>query len=203
MCCNCKAPPRASQCTICTREPPLRELRTGTRTCTRMHKKFVVSLAVNGAQAVDSCRSPRRTELRVRRMLSHVAGLRPLARPPFSCFLACCRSCSEQRTPYLCDRYFLWTAGHLFVFFIRSFGNLLSRMLFASVRTVTRPGLGPFHTDAYIFLGAVRLHSTVQGIPFVFKHGCRWRPAFSLLAPGFLGAGLECGCRTSFCFLGG
>ena len=162
-----------------------------------------VSLAANGAQAVDSCRSPRRTELWAWRMLLHAARLRPPAGPPFSCFLACCRSCSEQRTPYLCDRYFLWTAGHLFVFFIRSFGNVLSRMLFAFVRTVTRPGLGPFHTDAYIFLGAVRLLSTVQGISFVFNHGCRWRPAFLPFGTWLSWCWVGGWVPNFFCFLGG
>ena len=41
---------------------------------------------------------------------------------------------------------------------------------FAIFCTVTRPGLGPFHSEAFFFTGAVRLHSTVHGIPFVFNY---------------------------------
>ena len=60
---------------------------------------------------------------------------------------------------------------------------------FAIFCTVTRPGLGPFHSEAFFFTGAVRLHSTVHGIPFVFQLPCcRWRPAFSILASRSLGA---------------
>ena len=89
--------------------------------------------AVDGAQAVHSGRSARCTERWALHMLSHAAWLRPPAGPPFSCFVACCRSsCSEQRTPYLRDCYFLWTAGHCFPFFIRSLSNVLPRMLLPS-----------------------------------------------------------------------
>ena len=78
---------------------------------------------------------------------------------------------SEQRTPSLCDCYSFGRSRFARCLFLPGLSAPVVTDAFAIACAVTRPGLDPHPIlGEFFFIGAVRLHSTAHGLPFVFSY---------------------------------